>query len=243
MRLPGKASGDDRRAGSRARSGRRLAGAAHAACGVLLACALAGPPPAAGSLAAPLPAAAQTLDRILAVVSGHVVTASDVRAFLELGLAGVDAGDADAERRVLDHLIDRRLVLDEADRLLVGDPSPPRIEAALADLAARFPDRAAFLDLLAGTGLTLDDVRQILRDEERREAYLRSRFGEPEPGERELRRYYADRAGELGADGGPTSFEEARAAIRSRLRAARREAIEEWVAGLERRAPIVRFDR
>ena len=197
---------------------------------------------AAGAPAAPLPVAAQTIDRILAVVSGHVITASDVRAFLELGLAEVERGKPDTERRVLDHLIDRRLVLDEADRLLTGGPPPARIEAALDDVAARFPDRDAFEGLLARTGLSLADLRQILHDEARRESYLRGRFGTPEPSEGELRAHYEERAEEFRDGGRPLSFEEARDEVRRRMATQRDAAIEDWIAGLERRAPIARFD-
>lgn len=197
----------------------------------------------AGVLAVPPSVAAQTLDRILAVVAGHVITASDVRAFLELGLAEVHGGRADTERRVLDHLIDRRLVLDEADRLLVEDPPPARIEAALDEVAARFPDRGAFEDLLARTGLSLDDLRRILRDEARRESYLRDRFGAPEPAEGELRAYYEQRAEAFREGGRPVPFEEAREEVRRQMAARRNAAVEDWIAGLERRAPIARYDR
>ncbi|MCE2514177.1 MAG: hypothetical protein J4F37_04050 [Acidobacteria bacterium] len=197
----------------------------------------------AGVLAVPLSVSAQTLDRILAVVSGHVITASDVRAFLELGLSEVDGGKLDAERRVLDHLIDRRLVLDEADRLLVEGPPPARIEAALDEVATRFPDRGAFEGLLARTGLSLDDLRQILRDEARRASYLRDRFGAREPAEEDLRAYYEERAEEFREGGRRLPYDEAREAARQRMRARRDAAVEDWIAGLERRAPIARFDQ
>ena len=138
------------------------------------------------------PAAAQTLDRILAVVAGHVITATDVEAFLRLGLTQVEPGAPGAEERVLQELIDGRLVLDEADRLLTEDPPPERIEAALQEVAARFADRGAFANVLARTGLSLDDLRQILRDEARRRSHLRERFGAPEPAEDDLRAYYEE---------------------------------------------------
>ena len=157
-----------------------------------------------GSLAAPLPAGAQTLDRILAVVSGHVITASDVRAFRELGLTGaqgVEHGEADAEQRVLEHLIDRRLVLEEADRLLVEPPSPARIESAVDEVAARFPSREAFAALLARTGLSLDDLRQVLGDEARLDSHLRERFGASDPAEDDLRAYYEEHAEEAEESG------------------------------------------
>lgn len=196
-----------------------------------------------GLLTAAPTAGAQVLDRILAVVSGHVITASDVRAFLDLGLTGVEHGEVDAEERVLEHLIDRRLVLDEADRLLVEDPPRPDVESALAPLAAQFPDPGAFRDLLARTGLSLDDLRQILRDEVRRESYLGDRFGAREPAKGDLRAHYEEHAEEFREGGRPMSFEEAREAVRRRMTAVRDAAVEDWIAGLERRAPIARFDR
>ena len=189
------------------------------------------------------PAGAQVLDRILAVVAGHVITASDVEAFLGLGLTGVDPGAADAEERVLERLIDRRLVLDEADRLLTEDPPAAGIETALEEVAARFTDRDDFASLLAHTGLSLDDLRQILRDESRRESYLRARFGAAEPADDDLRAYYEQRADEFAEDGRPDGFEASREAVRQRVTALRDAEIEDWVADLARRAPIARFDR
>ncbi len=189
------------------------------------------------------PAEAQVLDRILAVVAGHVITASDIEAFLGLGLTGVAPGAADAEERVLEHLIDRRLVLDEADRLLTADPPPARIETALEEVAARFSGPDAFASFLARTGLSPDDLRQILRDEARRESYLRARFGPPEPADDDLRTYYEQRSGEFAEDGRPNGFEAAREAVRQRLLAIREAEIEDWIADLARRAPIARFDR
>ena len=195
-----------------------------------------------GSLTWPPAAGAQVLDRILAVVSGHVITASEVRAFLELGLTAVEPGSAGAEERVIEHLIDGRLVLDAADRLLTEGPPPARIEAALEEVAARFPDRDAFAGVLARTGLSLDDLRQILRDEARRESYLRDRFGAPEPAEDDLRAYYEEHAQEFREDGRPLRFEAARETVRRRMTALRDAAVEEWITELERRAPIARFD-
>ena len=190
------------------------------------------------------PAEAQVLDRILAVVAGHVITASDVEAFLGLGLTGIDPGAAGAEERVLERLIDGRLVLDEADRLLTEDPPAARIETALEEVAARFADREDFASLLARTGLSLDDLRQVLRDEARRESYLRARFGAPEPADDDLRAYYEQRTEVFAEeDGRPSGFESAREAVRQRVMALREAEIEDWIADLARRAPIARFER
>ena len=123
-------------------------------------------------------AAAQTLDRVLAVVSGQVILASDVRAFLELGLFTIDTSDQPArESAALGLLIERRLALDEVERY--GPPPPPleRVERDLAVVRARFADDAEFARQLAVVGLNLDDLRQILQDDARLEAYLGDRFG------------------------------------------------------------------
>ena len=124
--------------------------------------------------------AAQTLDRVLAVVSGEVILASDVRAFLELGLFAVDTSDQTArESAALGLLIERRLALDEVERY--GPPPPPaeRVRRDLAVVRARFADDAEFARQLAAVGLNLDDLGQILEDNARLEAYLGDRFGVP----------------------------------------------------------------
>ena len=145
---------------------------------------------------------AQVLDRVLAVVSGQVILASDVRAFLDLGLLTVEIGDPTGrERAALTRLIERRLMLDEVNRYVPASPPPERIEQDLAHVRARFADRAAFDDLLDAVGLDLEDLRQILRDDARIEAYLANRFGERQAAE-----------------------------------------VEDWIAGLERRAEVLRVD-
>ena len=149
---------------------------------------------------------AQILDRVLAMVSGQVILASDVRAFLDLGLhenglwelPEQDSGGR--EVAALDRLIERRLALDEVNRFRQALPSPERVERYLAAVRARFADDDAFAAVLAAVGLDLEDLRQILRDDIRIEAYVVERLG------------------------------------------GRVELVEEWIAGLLRRADIMRID-
>lgn len=128
------------------------------------------------------PALAETLDRILAVAAGHVIMQSDVRAFVDLQLTAA-ATDPDQEDRnardeqVLTYLIERRLVLDEVDRYVVANPPAADVERRLAALAARFRSEAELAAVLARVGYTMDDLRQVLRDDARRDAYVESRFG------------------------------------------------------------------
>ena len=184
-------------AGTRASAARMLG----AACAVWLG--------AAGARPAP----AETLDRILAVAAGHVIMQSDVRAFVDLQLAGAATGpDQDRTARdeqVLTYLIERRLVLDEVDRYVVADPPAADVERRLAAVTARFRSEGELAAVLARVGYTIDDLRQVLRDDARRDAYVESRFG-------------------LGGAAG----DERRAAM-----------VAEWVAGLVARGPVMRIRR
>ena len=198
-------------------------------------------------LGALLQAASQPLDRVLAVVSGQVILASDARAFLELGLIESDAAHTavDKERPALDRLIARRLMLDEVNRYQVSSPPPERIDRDLAEVRARFADADAFAAVLATVGFTPEDLRQVLRDEARLEAYLADRFGSSARlSETDLRAYYDANAGEFTRDSRRLTFEAARESIRLRLWGDLRSTmIEEWVAGLLRRGQVMRFDQ
>ncbi len=144
---------------------------------------------------------------MLAVVSGQVILASDVRAFLDLGLHGRgrwevrERDSAARDAAALDRLIERRLALDEVDRYRQASPPPARVERGLAAVRARFADDDAFAAVLAAVGLEPEDLRQIIRDDIRIEAYIAERFG------------------------------------------GRSELVEDWVAGLLRRADVMRTAR
>ena len=200
----------------------------------------------AGGLGAAVawPGQAETLDRILAVVEGHVILQSDVRAFVDLQLVAADNGaGGGAEEEVLTYLIERRLVLDEVERYVAADPPPAGVERRMAAVAGHFPSAEAFEAALAHAGFARDDLRQVLRDDIRREAYLESRFGAvPMPSEEQLRAYYEARAGEFVQDGRSLPFGEARPHVLRRVADQRRAAlVDEWVAGLVRRGQINRL--
>ena len=120
----------------------------------------------------------ETLDRTLAVVAGNVIMRSDVRAYIELGLTSApgDATDPDHDAAVLTELIERRLILDEIERYGVTDPPAGVVDERLAKVRARFPTHAAYQTALDRVGLPERDLRQVLRDDVRSEAYLADRF-------------------------------------------------------------------
>jgi len=185
---------------------------------------------------------AQTLDRILAVVSGHVILASDVRAFLEFDLINVDR-DADAEHQMLEKLISRRLAIEEVNRYQVGLQSNDRIEYDLALLENRFETKEDFTTALGNSGLIYDDLIQILQDDARVEIYIDERFGmDRDVEETELRAYYELKTDEIVENGRQLAFQEARDVVRDRFLSEEREArVDEWLATLFRRSEVIRF--
>ena len=117
-----------------------------------------------------------TLDRILAIVNGQVITHSDVRTFIDLRLADIPGGPAQ-EVEVLNFLIERRVVLDEVNRFVIAEPTTVAVDRHLDLLLSRLPDGFKLNLVLDRVGLTTGDLRQLLADEIRREVYLIDRFG------------------------------------------------------------------
>lgn len=128
------------------------------------------------AVARPIAAAPdEVIDRVLAVVSGEVITLSDVRAARELGR--VTAADApDPVRAVLSQLIDRALVLDEVNRFAPPEPAPSTIDEALDAVVARAASPATFDATLTRLGIDRAFVRDLLREDLRIRAYLDQRF-------------------------------------------------------------------
>jgi len=122
-----------------------------------------------------LRASAETLDRVLAVVSGQVILLSDVTAARELGLQTAD-GASDPIRVLLDKLIDRELVLAEVDRYAPPEPAAAAIDRGVASVRDRFPSRQAFAATLERSGIDENHVREIVRQDLRAVAYLNQRF-------------------------------------------------------------------
>ena len=183
---------------------------------------------------------AEIIDRILAVVEGQMITLSDVRAVTRLGLESAPEG-GDPVRALLDRLIDRQLMLVEVERYAPPEPSPEAIDAGLAAVRARFPDALAFETTLHQVGMTAEHLRRYVRDAHRIEAYLQQRFTATiQPSEDEIAAYYRLHADEFTRGGTLAPFDAVRQEVRARLIADRRRAlIEEWLAGLRRRADIV----
>jgi hypothetical protein len=180
-------------------------------------------------------AGAQVIDRVLAVVDGRLVTLSDVRASMALGLIQAAEVGAAAERWV-----ERLLILQEVDRFAPPEPPATEIDRRVSRVLAA-PD-AAVQARLAALGVTEDWVRRWVRDDLRIESYIEQRFaGSLEPGPEEMENYFRQNPGELMRDGQRLGDAEAQALARERLMTSRRRTlVADWLDGLKRRAAITR---
>jgi hypothetical protein len=118
---------------------------------------------------------AETIDRVLAVVAGQLITLSDVTAATDLGLQPA-GGAADPVRAVLNKLIDRELVLAEVDRYAPAEPTAGEVDREVERVRRRFPSAAALEAALARSGIDEKHLRETLRQDLRMRAYLDQRF-------------------------------------------------------------------
>jgi hypothetical protein len=122
---------------------------------------------------------AETIDRVLAVVSGQLITLTDVTAARDLGLQTVD-GAADPVRAVLTKLIDRELVLAEVDRYAPQEPTAEALDREVQRVQARFPTGPALDAALARSGIDEQHLRETVRQDLRVAAYIDQRFSASE---------------------------------------------------------------
>ena len=118
---------------------------------------------------------AETIDRVLAVVAGQLITLTDVTAALDLRLQPTD-GAADPVRAVLSRLIDRELILTEVDRYAPPEPTAEAVDREVERVRARFPSQDALDAALSRSGIDEKHLRETLRQDLRMRAYLDQRF-------------------------------------------------------------------
>ena len=120
-------------------------------------------------------AAAEVIDRVLAVVAGQLITLSDVNAARELGLQSAE-GAADPVRAILSKLIDRELIVAEVERYAPPEPAAETIDRETGRIRMRFPTAEAFVAALERSGADEKQLREIVRQDLRIRAYLDQRF-------------------------------------------------------------------
>jgi hypothetical protein len=118
---------------------------------------------------------AETIDRVLAVVAGQLITLTDVTAALDLRLQTPE-GAADPVRAVLTKLIDRELILAEVDRYAPPEPTSDAVDREVQRVRARLPSQEALDAALSRSGIDEQHLRETLRQDLRIRAYLDQRF-------------------------------------------------------------------
>jgi len=184
-----------------------------------------------------VPAHAQVIDRVLASVDGRLVTLSDVRVTMTVGLL-----QESTTEQALDRWVERLLVLQEVDRFAPPEPPAAAVEERTSAALAALGSIEAAGRRLGELGVNREWVRQWVRDDLRIKAYTEQRFsGALEPTGEELENYYRQHASEFVRDGVEMPAAEAQALARDRVMASRRRALmTDWLDGLRRRATIVR---
>jgi hypothetical protein len=132
-------------------------------------------------------------------------------------------------------------MLAEVERYAPPEPPTGAVDAAVAAIHATFKDALDFETTLNRYGLSRDELRRIVRDTLRLEAYLQQRFASiPQPSEDELVRYYRNQAAEFTDAGRLRPLDDVREKVRERVVTQRRdEFVRDWLTGLRRRATIV----
>lgn len=183
---------------------------------------------------------AQTVNCVVAVVNGEIITLLDVEVAAEFGLGRDPAGPAEDPRfSALDALIDRKVVLDLASD--VRGVSGEDLDAAVAEVR-RSVGEDAFAAKLGKFGLTAADLVAYLEDRILFDRALALRFSQSIPVsltevERSYRDIYVPEQARLGLAAEP--LERVADAIETRIRDERRaQQTADWVRGLRKRAEV-----
>ena len=184
---------------------------------------------------------AQTVNCLVAVVNGEIITLLDVLVAAEFGLghAVVSEAGTDPKMAALDALIDRKLVLDLARE--ARTVSPDELAAAIADLG-RALGEDVFAGKLAKFALQAKDLEPYLEERILFDRVLALRFSQVIPVSlTEVERHYRDIYGpeqtRLGLAVEP--LERVADMIETRIRDERRaRQTADWVRDLRKRATI-----
>ena len=130
------------------------------------------------TLLTPSVAAQEIVDRWVATINNReLITYTDLLWQLALQPdTPIDNPRSEDLQRVLNLLIDQRLISQEAGKLPTITPSDADVDKATNELVKRFPSQAAFYERLARVGLTGEGLREIVRQRVEIERYLDFRF-------------------------------------------------------------------
>jgi hypothetical protein len=140
------------------------------------------------------PSGGEVVDYMVATVNGGLITYSDL--IWQLALQpGTPLDDPPVEtlKRALELLINQRLIYQEAEKLPHIHAADKEVETALAELIRHFPSQAEFQQRATRTGLTAEQLREIVRERVEIDKYLDFRFRSfTVVTPREIESYYRD---------------------------------------------------
>lgn len=180
--------------------------------------------------------AAEPAERIAATLNGKIIFLSDLhrhQAFFEN--VGKNGSEEDL-KKILERVIEDRLLRSEAHRFVLQVPTEPEVQQRLKALRERFKTESAFQEVLGQTGLSLDELKEEIKERLWVEKLLQERihafvFISP----KEVTRYYQEHA----ADFGGKKQEEVEPMIRKTLSEEKRMTKEmEYLARLRSHAQI-----
>ncbi len=122
--------------------------------------------------------AQEVVDKMVASINGReLITYTDLLWQLALEPdAPLDNPRSADLQRVLNLLIDQRLITEEAGKLPAITAKDEDVERATNDLVKRFPAQEGFRERLQRVGLTPEQLREIVRQRVEIENYLNFRF-------------------------------------------------------------------
>ncbi len=119
-------------------------------------------------LALPQAKAAETFDRILAVVNDEIITQSEFNRYIVLVLLGADQEeepDRETQRQMLEQSVERKLLMQEAKRLNITVNEQDIDQAMQAMIVRNNMTFKAFQQKLEAAGLMIEDIRTAMRAE------------------------------------------------------------------------------
>jgi hypothetical protein len=188
-------------------------------------------------------ARADIIDRVVAIVDGHLITMSDVRTVTVLHLLDPSSPASPVEPGRdpgVEHLIDRILVLEEVERYAPAPPDDKAVDARLGVIAQANGSAALVEERLHELGVSPAWLRQWATDSLRIRAYVDQRFGNVvQPTDEELEAYFREHQSDFA--GKDVNDATVQSTARTAIVAERRRAVlTEWITGLRRRADVMR---
>src|SRR5262249_10074973 len=141
---------------------------------------------------------------------------------------------------IVEHLIDRVLVLEEVERYAPAAPDDKTIDARIATIAAANGSTSQLQERLRDLGVSDAWLRQWAMDSLRIRAYVDQRFGSVvQPSDEDLEPYFREHQSDFA--GKDINDATVQSAVRAAIVAERRRAVlTEWITGLRRRADVMR---